>query len=114
MRTMVSSTTAKVDWYIRVRERLAEIGITHSAFARSIRMSQSRFSNYMQGAREPALLEFMLIVSALGVSADWVLFGGNRPTNAVHSSLASQIEALPSSARRDIEAYLRVRQAGGK
>jgi len=99
-------------WVSRVRERLKELGVTQSAFASSIGMSAGRFSNYMQGSREPALADFMLIVTALDISADWVLFGGSRPAVAVHSPLAAQIDALPPSARRDIEGYIRIQQGG--
>ena len=110
----MANNSADDTWGRRVRERLAQLSVTQSAFARSIGMSQARFSNYMQGTREPALADFMLIVSALGVSADWILFGGTRPATAVHSTLSAQIEALPPSARRDVEGYLRIQQATAK
>ena len=97
-------------WNSRIRERIAEMGMSQSDLARSIGLSKSRVDSYLQAIREPPLAEFMRIVSALGVTSDWVLFGGiNRAVVHVSKSkLASRIDALTPSMRRDVEGYLNV------
>jgi transcriptional regulator with XRE-family HTH domain len=90
----MANSTAGGTWNSRICERLDELGVTKSMFAHSLGMSRSRLSNYLHGSREPAFDDFKLMLTALGVSADWILFGGSRPAEA-SMSLAMQIESLP-------------------
>ena len=75
--------------------------------ARKTGISSSRLGNYLQGTREPGLEDFGRLASALGVTSDWLLFGGtNRPVAQRGASI--DIESLPKAARRDIEGYIRI------
>lgn len=101
----------EIEWYHRVRKRLGDLSMTQVDLARAVQLSPSRLGNYLNGHREPPFEEFKKIVSALGVTADWVLFGGtNRPiaTPQANRQLVAQIEALSPVARRDLAGFLRV------
>lgn len=97
-------------WFGRVRERLTALGMTQAELAQTTGLSPSRIGNYLNGRREPSFGEFKKIVSALGVSSDWILFGGTNQASRPQgdSGLAARIRALPPSARRDVEGFLRI------
>jgi len=98
-------------WQTRVIARLNDLEMTKSGLARAVEMSPSRLGNYLKGTREPGLVDFGRIASALGVTSDWLLFGGvNRPgaSRVPASGISVKIDSLPATARRDIEGYIRV------
>ena len=85
--------------------------MSQADFARSIGIKTAALSNYLRGLCEPSYDDLKKIVTALGVTSDWVLFGGtNRPSRPSNrpDSLISRIESLPPSARRDVEGFLNV------
>lgn len=99
------------EWYHRVRQRLDDLSMSHAELARVVQLSQSRLGNYLNGYRQPKFDEFKRIVSALGVTADWVLFGGaNRSISNPQANryLVAQVESLSRDARRDLAGFLRV------
>ena len=61
----------------RFRERFKQIldekGISQSAFAKRIGMSQGVINNYCTGKREPSLDTLVLISKELGESVDFLL-----------------------------------------
>ena len=97
-------------WQSRVLARLKDLEMKKSDLARAVEISPSRLGNYLQGIREPGLEDFGRIASALGVTSDWLLFGGvnHSPSRAPASGISAEIESLPPKARRDIEGYIRV------
>ena len=99
-------------WFERIRERLNSLSMKQVELAQATGLSPGRIGNYLQGKREPALEEFKKLISAIGVTADWILFGGPNQPSSVHPSgalaLAAKIRALPPSVRRDIEGFLRI------
>lgn len=48
-------------------------------FCRKIEISPSEWSQYENAKRKPSLERFAWICFALGLSADWLLFGEKRP-----------------------------------
>jgi len=102
------------NWIDRARTRMSELGVTQAALATAIGAQPGRVGHYLTGRNEPPLAHFMLICRHLQVSADWLLFGGaNSPLPAPNAAegLARQFQDLDASSRRDIEGYIRIKQA---
>ncbi len=57
----------------RLNEVLKDLGLSQSALAKKIGMSQSVVNNYCTGKREPTLDTLIIICKALGESADYLL-----------------------------------------
>lgn len=57
----------------RLREVLAENGISQNALAKKLFMSQTIINNYCTGKREPSLDTLIAICKVLDVSADYLL-----------------------------------------
>ncbi len=54
----------------RIRQRLAELGISQAQLARTVQESPQRIGNYVQGTREPDDVVLAKIALALETSAD--------------------------------------------
>ena len=57
----------------RLREVLAENGISQNALAKKLFMSQTIINKYCTGKREPSLDTLIAICKVLDVSADYLL-----------------------------------------
>ena len=57
----------------RLKEVLAENGISQNALAKRLFLSQSIVNNYCTGRREPSLNVLIAICKELDVSADYLL-----------------------------------------
>lgn len=60
----------------RIRERLDELGLKQSDLAIKTGLTASQIGNYIQGIRNPRHRALLKIVKVLGVTSDWLLFGG--------------------------------------
>ena len=102
------------EWKDRARSRMKELGVTQAALSAAIGAQPARLGHYLTGRNEPPLAHFMLICRHLQVSADWLLFGGANSPLQVPSppeGIARQLRDLDASTRRDIEGYIRIKQA---
>ncbi len=66
----VGVSTADMGTGERIRQRLAELGISQAQLARTVRESPQRIGNYVQGTREPDDVVLAKIALALDTSAD--------------------------------------------
>lgn len=111
------SDTSTESWSDRARVRMRELRISKTALAESLGVSSMAVTYYFNGRTDPPLRSMMLICRHLQVSADWLLFGGtNSPLSGISEPdrLTQQIRSLDAPARRDIEAYIRVKSALAK
>ncbi len=109
--------SSDVPWYERARSRLKQLGITQTDLAKSLDAPVSRINAYLIGAREPSFEQFKLIVSALGVTSDWLLFGGSVPPAVPHPKkdrLSEMLERATPGTRRDVEGFLKMQASKGK
>lgn len=62
-----------IDVGARIRQRIAEMGITQADVARALGISQQRLGNYVNGKRPPDIETLVKVAKALNVSTDWLL-----------------------------------------
>jgi transcriptional regulator with XRE-family HTH domain len=80
---------------IRLRQRAKELGISHAEAARRAGLESRRYSNYLNGIREPDLPTFVRIAEALQTTPDDLLsFGSKRKT-----ANARMLERLQTAAQ---------------
>ena len=100
-------STAK--WNDRLKEAMTAAGFTQDRLALTIGSGQSRIGNYCRGEREPDFTTLAKLISVLGISADWLLFGSKNSssivkTNNISQKLAKLHAALPKKAQLELEA----------
>ena len=95
----------------RLQQRAKELGLTDVAIARRLGLTQTRYSNYTSGIREPDLRLFARICRELETTPNEVLgFGGTADASA--ATTRSRIEALVQGFERDrLELALSLMQA---
>lgn len=76
-----------------MQARARELGLTDAEVARRLNLAQGRYSNYVNGNREPDLATFVRICRELAVTPDQLL--GFREADTDRSSgTRAKIEAL--------------------
>jgi transcriptional regulator with XRE-family HTH domain len=61
---------------LRIRERRRELGYSQQQLAERMGATQPRISAWEKGRREPGYDNLLRLTSALGVTVDWILRGG--------------------------------------
>jgi len=91
----------------RLRERAAELGITHAEAARRAGLSERRYSHYVTGIREPDLATLVRIAEALQTTPDVLLgIGDPKPASDRSRLLDRLTSAVQSLADADLESII--------
>jgi len=92
----------------QLRERAAELGISHAEVARRSGLTERRFSNYATGIREPDLATLLRIAGALQTTPDSLLGVVERRDSSPRSLLMDRlISAAQPLADEDLEIVIR-------
>lgn len=75
----------------RLRERAAELGISHAEAARRAGLTERRYSHYVNGIREPNLATLVRIAEALQIRPDDLLGFGERDKPTARSKLMDRL-----------------------
>jgi transcriptional regulator with XRE-family HTH domain len=97
-----------MNWSDRLRQAMTEAGFTQERLARTIGSQQSRIGHYCHGRREPDFATLCKIVSTLGITTDWLLFGDPGSKPSASSRIAALHASLSPSARTELEAVAHV------
>ncbi len=88
----------------RLRQRTAELGISHAEAARRSGLSERRFSNYVSGIREPDLATLVRIAEALQTTPDVLLGVAEKKKPSARTVLADRLNsAAQGLADHDLE-----------
>lgn len=63
----------------RLREALVSAGLTQAALAKELGVHANVVNNWACGKGYPSLENLARLAPALGVGADWLIFGGSPP-----------------------------------
>ena len=80
-------------WAERLRERARAVGMTDIAVARRVGLSQSRYSSYVVGKREPDFQTFIKICEALDTRPD-IILGMESSSSSVTAKEAIRIRTI--------------------
>lgn len=88
----------------RLRERAAELGISHAEAARRAGLSERRYSHYVSGIREPDLATLVRIAEALQTTLDALLGVGDPRPRSRRLLLTDRLNsAAQALAQEDLE-----------
>ena len=88
----------------RLRERAAELGVSHAAVARRCGLSERRYGHYVSGIREPDLATLVRIAEALQTTPDVLLGVSNlTPISTRSRFLGRLMSAAQLLENRDLE-----------
>jgi transcriptional regulator with XRE-family HTH domain len=76
-----------------LRERAAELGISHAEAARRSGLSERRYSHYVSGIREPDLATLVRIATALQTTPNHLLGVGNKRQPSSRSLLVDRLNS---------------------
>lgn len=82
-------------WQERTRLRMKELKLAHGELAKHLNVKSPRLSQWLNGNRDPGIIYFAAIVTALDTSADWLLFGTENQMN--------WLDELDERQRKEIE-----------
>ena len=99
-----SSPDLSGGWSERLKARARELGIPDAEVARRVGLAANRYSNYVNGLREPDLRMFARICRALATTPDAVLgFGRSMVEDSPHARLVARgAGALSALEGRDL------------
>jgi len=87
----VVSPDPSIAWPGRLKGRARELGIPDAEVARRVGLAANRYSNYVNGIREPDLRMFARICRALATTPDAVLgFGRSVTEDSPHERLVAR------------------------
>jgi transcriptional regulator with XRE-family HTH domain len=103
----------------RLRERAAELRISHAEAARRSSLSERRYSNYVSGIREPDLATLVRIATALGTTPNDLLGARGKQKPSSRSLLMDRLNsAAQLIGDHDLEVVITLTEAlasrGGK
>jgi transcriptional regulator with XRE-family HTH domain len=91
----------------RLRERAAELGIPHAEAARRSGLSERRYSNYVNGIREPDLATLVRIAAALQTTPNELLGSTGKRKQSPRALLADRLSlAIEGLGDHDLEALV--------
>ena len=105
-----------------LRERAAQLGISHAEAARRCGLEERRYSHYVTGRREPDLGTLVAIAQALGTTPNWLLGLDSTGASATKRSqlVDRMVGALAQMTAEELriavlqaEAVVRARQTDG-
>lgn len=77
----------------RLRERAAELGISHAEAARRSGLDERRYSHYVSGIREPNLVTLVKIAATLQTTPDDLLGVGGKQKASPRSVLVDRLSS---------------------
>jgi transcriptional regulator with XRE-family HTH domain len=77
----------------RLKERAAELGVSHAEAARRSGLSERRFSNYVSGIREPDLALLVRIAEALQTTPNDLLGMGDKRKSTSRMLLVDRLNS---------------------
>ncbi|WP_125776561.1 XRE family transcriptional regulator [Antribacter gilvus] len=86
----------------RVREAIAETGLTHAEFAARVRMTADKLSKSLNGSRRFTTLELALIADASGTTVDWLING----TVVEQPAMAARTVLKSGQSKQEIESFV--------
>ena len=77
----------------RLRERAAELGISHAEAARRSGLSERRYSHYVSGIREPDLATLIRIAETLQTTPNDLLSIGDEKRSSPRTALVDRLNS---------------------
>lgn len=97
---------ASIDFGNRLRQRAQELGLTNAEVARRLKIDNKRYSNYVNGVRQPDLETLHRISAVLGITVDelispgWPLLESDRDTYLATKALGEYLLDLTAAETR--------------
>lgn len=85
----------------QLKERAAELGISHAEAARRSGLSERRYSHYVSGIREPDLATLVRIAEALQTTPNLLLGVGDKRKPSAHALLIDRLNSAAQSLSDD-------------
>jgi transcriptional regulator with XRE-family HTH domain len=96
-----------VHWYDRARELAKSKNIKYKDMALILDITEGAISHYLNGRREPSILQYVTLARMLDVSMEYLYSG----KNTLPDSYIMQFESLSVKNKEDIFAAIRVLSA---
>ena len=77
----------------RLRERAAELGMSHAEAARRSGLSERRYSHYVSGIREPDLATLVRIAKTLQTTPNFLLGVGDKRKPSPRSMMVDRLNS---------------------
>ena len=78
--------------YLRIRKAREDVGYTRKKFAELLDVSVSYLAEVERGKSTVSVKTLINICNLLGLSADYVLFGGNRDSDTARSEKLRRLD----------------------